>query len=82
MTDEQRDIIRHALGLNRRGRWSSRNQYVVYADGPLSDLRTMRDRGWLRELGPWIGLIKFKVTRAGADAAGVGNRVRREDLEA
>lgn len=78
------DIIIHALGLTPRGsrrlrRWSYRNNYATdeNIDGIVL---AMTERGLMRR-GRAIpgGLTYYHVTDAGAEFAGVNNRVRKED---
>lgn len=86
MTPAQRDLILHSLGLTPRNgrmpRWSYRNRYVV----PLLETPPwpeMAKAGWVEaialrtetQVAKW-----YRVTRAGAEAAGVLDRCRREDL--
>ena len=88
LSNADREVIVHALGLNRRGacvnhrRWSSRNSYYGRSDDP--QLVSLVERG-LMIAGriPAFNVMPngqyFHVTSAGARAVGMENRVRRED---
>lgn len=87
MTDDEKAIIAHALGLTRRGRhrarWSSRNSYYTWPDDGL--IVSMVAKGYLakgrRGFPTADGLHGqyFHVTLAGATAAGLATRFRHED---
>lgn len=81
LSEEDRHIILHSLGLSRPRRWSYRNHYCADDDDPT--LARMVGRGLMRrgprkrqELG---GMTLFHVTATGALAAGVLHKVRKED---
>lgn len=82
MTPAQRSLILHALGLEPRGgrmpRWSRKNRRQTLATGP-SGWDDIVAAGWAAPVY-FEGGSAWHVTRAGAEAAGVGKRVRKEDL--
>jgi len=89
ITDDERDMILHALGLTKCGgkmpRWSSRNRLVTdpdCADG--REARSLCDRGLMRSrsLDPriWQGMVLYTVTAEGCRSAGVSARTRKEDV--
>jgi hypothetical protein len=87
ITDEERDIIIHSLGLTPRGRrrrrWSFRSHYCagVGTDQERTVI-AMAERGLMRA-GAVInnGTSRFYyVTRGGAEAAGMLKRCRTEDV--
>ena len=84
MTPAQRDLTRAALGLRERNgrmpRWSSRNSYAV---GLTVDTEwdEMEGAGWASRHRHFVtGNYLYRVTRAGAEAAGVLGRCRKEDV--
>ena len=88
LSNTDREVIVHALGLNRRGacrnhrRWSSRNFYYGRADNPqLVSLveRGLMIAGRITTLHAMPNGQYFHVTFAGARAVGLEDRVRRED---
>lgn len=87
MTPPQRALILHALGLTPRGgrmrRWSYRNHYCACVGSEAKrGIAQMVHLGWMEE-GRTINKGKsrfYHVTRAGAEAAGVLDRCRTEDL--
>jgi hypothetical protein len=86
MTHEQRDLILAALGLRpymkgrKLHRWSFLNGHRAMSD-EIADWRAMELAGWVERLAaPHIEGAIFAVTRAGAEAAGVLGRCRREDV--
>lgn len=86
MTPQQRETILHSLGLTPRGkrqrRWSFRNFYCAHQP-PSAHIADLRNAGWLRP-GRTIneGTARFYyVTKAAAEAAGVLDRCRREDVK-
>lgn len=84
MTDKERRIILHSLGLDPMRRWSYRNRYVDRTGGvcePLVEAGFMvRGQTYLpRHTDTLPPMQVFHVTDAGARAAGVFNRFKRED---
>lgn len=84
MTPAQRALILHALGLTPRDgvmpRWSDGNGYLVWPH-PDPEWDDMERAGWVeyRRSNAFRGPVA-RVTRRGAEAAGVLGRCRREDL--
>lgn len=72
MTQEQRDLARHALGLPNGKRRSHRNRFAT-GEGPDNDAwRAMVDAGLakMRAGVEWMGgMDAFWLTSAGANAA-------------
>lgn len=80
LDDKERDVILHALGLSRRRRWAYRNHFAAGGED-VSIWKGLVDRGLasggnnlMNEVMPYP---LFRVTRLGAEAAGVGNKVPR-----
>jgi hypothetical protein len=80
MTLRQRRMILHALGLSQTRRWSYRN-HVAGCDETCAPLVAdgLMCLGRLINRGTDAELRLYHVTDAGIEAAGVANRVRRED---
>lgn len=71
MTEKERGVILHSLGLVKRKRWSYRNYFA----GCSELCEPLVAKGWLLR-----GLANtYHVTNAGAEAAGVLDRVRKQD---
>ena len=71
MTDAQRNLARHALGLPNRSRCSYRNHYVI-DQGPDYEawMAMVADNLARRHAMAWIcGGVMFTLTRAGAELA-------------
>ncbi len=68
LTDEERDLARHALGLPNRGRRSHRNHFVVATD-PTFESLVARDLATVRRSAEPNGPHTYRLTRAGAEAA-------------
>lgn len=84
MTEEQRKIILHALGFSRPRRWSYRNVYYVpNSTQPDQETQSLVDAGFMKHSFYVYyhdgGGEYFNVTESGARAAGVWNKVRKED---
>lgn len=79
LTNEERRIILNALGLAFSSRWSQYNLYSTYHhDHRMSPLV---ERGLMRlAFSVPGGLQYYHVTMAGAEAAGVRHKLRREDM--
>lgn len=74
MTNEQRHIILHALGLaSNKSKRGFRNYYVSDA---TPDLEAMREAGWLVRRDPteWMPDYTYRVTKRGLAAAGLTTR--------
>lgn len=83
LTTEERRVILHALGLTpingKIPRWSHRNYYA----GESATCASLAQHGRMRryaEPTEWCPYPLYCVTAAGVIAAGVGNRVRKEDM--
>lgn len=83
MAPTQRALILAALGLTPRDgvmpRWSSRNEFGAILWRDLANWEKMV-AGGLAEIEDHPNFYLFRVTRRGAEAAGVLGRCRREDL--
>lgn len=67
MTEREREVVRHALGLDRT-RESYRNYYVgAYGSADLLVCLAMVGKGWLAEVSDAHGLMTFSVTDAGIE---------------
>jgi len=85
MTDVERELIEHALGLQKRngpGRYSVRWAYRNYFAAGATDAvvwSSMANKGWARSLGlrATDGFELFAVTPAGMEAADVLGYVKR-----
>lgn len=83
LTTDERNTILHTLGLTpvngKMPRWSQRNYYI----GESVVCASLAQQGHMRryaEPRKWLPYPLYCVTAAGVIAAGVGNRVRKEDM--
>ena len=86
MTPDQRDLIRCALGMRTNDGMSTKNLAMHLSNYGELEWERMRAKGWAERgeyrLDRQLTIRPtFRVTRAGAEAAGVLERCRREDVE-
>lgn len=89
LTKAERDLIIHTLGLTPRGsrklrRWSYRNHFYTAPEGEDGAIcEALVKRGFMysnkKPLSLTFGMFFYFVTEAGAGAAGVLDRFRKED---
>ena len=84
MTDEQRGIILHALGLTHRKSKRARGYRNYYMSSPEPGLEAMRDAGWLVRHNPteYLPDFTYRVTKRGLAAAGITARILDGDIAA
>lgn len=69
MNDEQRRMMRHAIGLTRGRKRTSRNRYCSPLNGPVFEAwEDIAKHGFAEGPFPNGRTVMFYVTREGADA--------------
>lgn len=81
LSEEERDAIRHALGLNDNRRWSYRNYYAANpGDAVMVSLHAKGFAARGRDLNTGEATLHcYYITTDGMEAAGVLNRVPKSE---